>query len=848
MKYAYTRARKIIFALFIAASTLILLTQCSTSKTAVVEPIEIRVTDTVYVSQENTESVETPPYRATYTRTADLLHTDLMLAFNYAERAVIGKANLTFTPLFYPIDEVVLDAKSFDIKQTAIEGRPVEHTYDGNILRIALDRTYKQGENLKLFIEYKAFPYREEAGGSAAIVSDRGLYFIDPDESDPYKPTQIWTQGQTEASSHWFPTIDKPNERCTQKIRLRVNSEYQTLSNGLLTNSKDNGDGTRTDTWEMTKPHPPYLFMLAVGDFHRTEDTWEKIPIEYYVEHDYAPDAERIFSHTPEMLSYFSTVLDYEYPWDKYSQIIVRDYVSGAMENTTASLFGQFVQHPAADLVDNGNDKIVAHELFHQWFGDLVTCESWSNLTLNEGFANYSEYLWMAHKYGRDEGEQHRWTELQGYLSQAQYYAHPLVDFHYQEKENMFDAHSYNKGGLVLHMLRDLVGDKAFFASLNQYLHDKSFESAEAHDLRLAFEEVTGMDLNWFFNQWFFEPGHPIVELDYNYLPETKILTATINQTQEDIGWPIFRLPTEIEIYTANGMKVKKEIVLDAAENIFHFELPGSPEVVLLDPHKIQLMQINTEVKPSLALYDKASSVWDRLRAIQLLEDQSSTERELLATRAIEDAFWLVRLRTMVAAADLDVVSDRLWEMAKNDAHANVRAQAVQMIEDADQDLINHVLTDRSSRVVAAGVGKLMLADKAAALDWADKHAESTSQVLLQAVAEVFVDQKIKDKTAFFKKSADRMSYDMSFQFYSTWASYLVHNEATAVSTQLEEWKNQLKSDDTGLFRKYAILTGFQPLGQMLPMNSYSGEEKDKIQSLLQEIGMVAASMFGQGG
>lgn len=834
-----------------AVGLLFLFTQCNTPKSAVADDTILRVTDTIYVSPEVSEPEiveDVAPYRATYERTADLIHTDLNLSFNYEKKEVNGRAKLTLQPLFYDISSVNLHAKNFTIKEISMQGRPVNYTYDDQVnLIIDLDKTYTRGESFDLFIQYIAHPYEGEVGGSAAIMSDRGLYFIDPADTDPYKPTQIWTQGETESSSRWFPTIDKPNERCTQKVRLRVKSEYETLSNGVLTASKDNGDGTRTDTWEMKQPHAPYLFMLTIGDFHREKDTWQDVPLEYLVEHDYAKDAKVIFNHTPEMLTFFSEALDYKYPWPKYAQVIGRDYVSGAMENTTASLFGQFLQRPEGDLIDNGNDHIVAHELFHHWFGDLVTCESWSNLTLNEGFANYSEYLWSEHKYGRDAAEHHRQGEFQGYLAQAQHYMHPLVDFHYGNKEDMFDSHSYNKGGMVLHMLRHMIGDDAFFASLNYYLNEMEYQAAEVHDLRLAFERVTGLDLNWFFDQWFLKAGHPVVKMDYKYVADAKTARITITQEQNQKEVPLFRIPTEVVIYTKSGRKFTKKIIIDGQENNYSVELDDEPTLVLLDPERIQLMEHAYNVAPSTLLYKKGETVWLRLDALNALSDPSFADREALAMDAIDDGFWAVRQKAIQVAGDLPQIKSQLADLAKNDAHANVRVTAINAMENMSRADIDHALKDKSTRVQAAAAMKLLETDAAAAMTWADNHSASTSQALLNSVASIFVDQKAKNKTEFFERSADRMSLEAAFQFYTTWSGYVVNQDADAVINRLEKWSEEINSDETGIYKKYAILTALQPLSQYLPMDTYDDASKTKIQGLLQNIGMAAMKMFGGG-
>jgi len=267
-----------------------------------------------------------------------------------------------------------------------------------------------------------------------AISDDKGLYFINPTGSDPTKMPQIWTQGETESSSCWFPTIDKSEQKTTDEISMTVPAKYVSLSNGRLASQKVNGDGTRTDTWKMELPHSPYLFMMAVGNFKIYHDHWRNKEVNYYLEPKYAPYAKQIFGMTPELIEFYSKTLNYPFAWNKYSQIVVRDYVSGAMENTTATLHGEYVQETPRQLLDAYYDagrSTIAHELFHQWFGDLVTCESWSNLTVNESFADFSEMLWAEHKYGKDESDAHSFQALQNYLNSPDAKNKDLVRFHY---------------------------------------------------------------------------------------------------------------------------------------------------------------------------------------------------------------------------------------------------------------------------------------------------------------------------------------------------------------------------------------------------------------------------------
>src|SRR5690606_34887146 len=323
-------------------------------------------------------------------------------------------------------------------------------------LTIQLGKTVTAQEEITLVIDYTAKPDERETGGSSAISSDKGLYFINPKGEDPAKMPQIWTQGETEASSVWFPTIDAPNQKMTQEILMTVDDKYVTLSNGTLVKSTKNADGTRTDHWKQELPHVPYLAMMGVGEFKVVKDSFtkkdgSKIAVDYFVEPEWEPYAKAIFGDTPEMIRFFSELLGVEYPWDKYHQIVVRDYVSGAMENTGAVVFGDFVYKTDRELLDGTSESIIAHELFHHWFGDLVTCESWSNLPLNEAFANYSQYLWDEYKHGKDEADFHASSEANGYLQQAQMQGyHDLIWYDYDEKEEMFDGHSYNKGGRIL--------------------------------------------------------------------------------------------------------------------------------------------------------------------------------------------------------------------------------------------------------------------------------------------------------------------------------------------------------------------------------------------------------------
>ena len=414
-------------------------------------------------------------YRASATKINDLVHTKLDVKFDYAKAYLYGKAWITLKPHFYPTDSLTLDAKGMDIKSVALtEGTKntlLKYNYDGLFLKLNLGRTYKAGINYTVYINYTAKPNEYKSKGSAAITNAKGLYFINADSTVKGKPVQIWTQGETEGASVWFPTIDRPNQKTTEEISMTVPDKYNTLSNGALISQKKNANGTRTDTWKMDQPHSPYLFMMAVGNFKVYRDKWKNIPIDYYLEPAFAPYAKAIFGKTPAMMDFYSKKLGIDYPWNKYAQIVVRDFVSGAMENTTATLHADYVQQTPRELLDgSAGEQTIAHELFHHWFGDYVTAESWSNLSVNESFADFSETLWLEHAYGKDAGDAHNYESLQAYLADPSAKAKHLIRFDYNDKEDMFDVVSYQKGGRVLNMLRNYLGEDAFFKGLNLYL------------------------------------------------------------------------------------------------------------------------------------------------------------------------------------------------------------------------------------------------------------------------------------------------------------------------------------------------------------------------------------------
>jgi len=653
-------------------------------------------------------------YRAEKTQTFDLIHTQLRVSFDWEKQHLLGEATLTLRPYFFSQEVLILDAKGMDIHQVALQSadsKNLLYMNDGKQLTISLGRTFERQDTLAIFIKYTAKPNERLTEGSNAIKSDKGLYFINPLGRQKNKPKQIWTQGETESNSVWFPTIESTNQRCTQEIAITVTNNFKTLSNGLLISQKINADSTRTDTWKMDQPHAPYLFMMAIGEFAIVEDTWQGISVNYYVEPSYKNMATAIFGHTPEMMSYFSELLGYPYPWPKYHQVVVRDFVSGAMENTTASVFMGNLQVDERELLDENWDDYIAHELFHQWFGDLVTCESWSNLTLNEGFANYSEYLWDEYKYGQDEADYNFLIAGEKYIDEAREEKKNLIRYFYDDREDMFDRHSYNKGGAVLHMLRNYMGDEAFFAGLQKYLADNAYQSVELADLRLAFEATIGEDLNWFFDQWYFFPGHPKLKISQTYRNDT--LELTVEQLQLSEETPVFKLPVFVDVW-ASGEKLSYPIVVEEAVEIYQFQSLEKPDLVTFDAERQLLAEIDHSKSESEMLFQfkNGTRLHDRIEVMDSLYQFKNKKivREVLAS-AFNDPFYVIRQYAIEFLTDNELKGKQYREaIAKlaDDKNPHVRAAALQYFGETDYDeykpIIQRGMNDPSYTVVGTAV------------------------------------------------------------------------------------------------------------------------------------------------
>lgn len=776
-----------------------------------------------YDTNYSTEDLLSTEYRSSYSITSDLISTKLAVNFDWKKCYMNGTELVSLKPHWYPTDTVVFDAKGMDIKsiniQTPSGSKSLLYTYDSLLLKIWLDRTYTRDETYSLEIVYVSKPNERFTTGSSAITDAKGLYFINPDGTDKSKPRQIWTQGETESNSAWFPTIDKPNMKTTIEIAMTIDSNFVSLSNGLMVSTTKNTDGTHTDTWKMDQPIAPYLVMMAAGDFAVVKDHWREKEVNYYVDPAYAPYAKEIFGHTPEMIEYYSKLLGVDFPWPKFSQIVVHDFVSGAMENASAVVHMEDLEQTHRELIDGNYEDYICHELFHHWFGDYVTCESWSNIPLNESFADYSEYLWLQHKFGRDLADEHLDNDLNSYLDEAYSDEKDLIRFYYESREDMFDNHSYAKGARVLNMLRNYVGDDAFFASLHLYLSQNAFGTGEADKLRLAFEQITGQDLNWFFNQWFFGKGHPNLTIDYDYNESGNIVSVTItqnnNETSSDSYYDsgvsstdnpeVFLLPIKIDVYTDSAVQ-HYNVMINQQTQTFSFPAYSKPKLVNVDADKMLCAEKtdNKGYEEYVYQYYHAPLYMDRHEAIQFCagdQFQHADSKQVLID-ALKDKYYGLRIEAINALDDQwddsnDTKADSLdslmfitiTNMAMTDSSSDVRSNAISFLSSNKKDdympVYLNALKDSSYNVISDAIDAIYELNAKEGYRQAQQFESENNRTVLSSIMSIYGTDAGADKNEYFLGKLNSISGEARYTIYTHYGIFLARMDTVLQNKSL---------------------------------------------------------------
>lgn len=655
--------------------------------------------------------------RSVRSREVDQEHVRLELKFDLEKQVMEGRAIHTLKP-FKPVKSITLDAAGMQITKVLLlppapqmGEQSLKFEHKNHSLSITLDHEFAADEPLKLAILYRV------------EKPQHGAHFVAPDPNEPDQPRMVWTQSEPEYARFWYPCIDSPSDRLTSEIVVTVAEKYQTLSNGVLKSKTPNKDGTQTWHWAQEKSHVPYLLSVVAGDFETLEQSWDGIPVISYVPRGRLDDADRSFGKTPDMLKFFTRKIGYRYPWPKYAQICVDEYMWGGMEHTSATTLNLGTLHDERAHLDVSSDNLVAHELAHQWWGDLLTCKDWGELWLNESFATYFATLWTEQDEGWNEAVWARHREAHDYLEEDKRVRRSIVNYRYRSPEDMFDRHSYPKGGRVLHMLRFELGDELFWKAVNRYILVNQFRTVETADLRIAIEEATGQGYNWFFEQWLYHGGHPDFEISWRWDDETNTARVQVKQTQKvDDVTPVFRTSAELEFATAQGTTLRR-IEITKADETFHFQLAERPTRVCFDPQDWILKTLKFQ-KSKEELLDQLRHDQHLICRVQAAQGLASfTKDEDVETALLQaakgDSFWAVRQEAIKALAKRngDDVRKALIQIAMIDGKSFVRREAINALGNFAHDetrttLRNVVRSDRSYYAIAEALKALLKVDR----------------------------------------------------------------------------------------------------------------------------------------
>jgi aminopeptidase N len=580
-------------------------------------------------------------------RDYDLQHSKIALRFDLEQKKVLGEVTHSLSILRDGTAKIVFDSAGLTIQKVSVNKAAAKFETTAEKLIIPLAAEAKSGDKFDVTIRYEGKP-------------TKGMYFILPDKDYPDRPSQIWTQGESEDTHYYLPTYDYPNDRLTTETILTVPASWLTVSNGKLISVSDAGKGLRAWYWKESVPSSTYLITVVAGEFEEVKDTWRGIPVTYYAPKGRGDRLATNYARTPAMLELFSKKFGVDYPWEKYAQVMVDDFVAGGMENSSATTnTSNSLVHPKlAPEYLTGEDDLISHELGHQWFGDLVTCKDWGDIWLNEGFATFLEAVWSEAHYGKDQADYERWNNTREWFESGNLWNKPLVRHDFDDSSE-FDGNAYGKGGWVLYMLRHQLGEDAFYHGIKHYLEVNRGKNVVTADLAKAIEEASHSNVDQFFSQWVYGAGAPKLELSYAYDGEKHQVTLTVKQTQKVEGRvSLFRVPVEVEITTATGPKLYN-VVVSKDKQTFSLPAESAPLMVLFDKggQLLKSAEFHKEKKEWLYQLKNAADVIDRADAVVALGKLKNDEEVVAALGEAlrNDKAWGVRA---TAADTLGKLSD----------------------------------------------------------------------------------------------------------------------------------------------------------------------------------------------
>jgi len=654
-------------------------------------------------------------------RPGQVKHIFLDLNLDIPNQSYHGTCTIQLLPVRSGIDQLKLDAVNLNIQSVQVDNTPQKFDYDGEQLSIQLQPLTQIDQLLRIAIAY------------SVEKPQRGLYFIHPNEDYPNKPTQVWTQGEDEDSRFWFPCFDYPGQLATSEIRVRVPKPFIAISNGRLIHTEEDGD-CKTYHWSQEQIHPTYLMTLAVGDFAEIQDEWHDRPVTYYVEKRREEDARRSMGKTPRMIEFFSDKFGYPYPFPKYAQVCVDDFIFGGMENTSTTLLtDRCLLDKRAALDGRGTESLVAHELAHQWFGDLVVIKHWSHAWLKEGMASYSEVMWTEHEYGPSDAAYYRLLEARNYLTEdSNRYRRPIVTHVYREAIELYDRHLYEKGACVYHMIRKELGDELFYKTIQTFVQDNAHKTVETIDLLRAIEKATGRNLLFLFDQYVYRGGHPDFKVAYSWDGDSKLAKVTVTQTQADLF--------DLKIPIAFGENFKTFTVrVHEREQSFYFPLEAKPQFVSFDAgnHLLKTVLLEYPLPELKAQLEFDPDPISRIYAAEALGKKGGLEAlKALSTALERDRFWGVRAEVAKQLRDiqLDQAFDALVTGLKDEDTRTRRAvvEALSQIKTPDSYKVLKQLVEQGdpSYYVEAAAARAVGAMVSALKDKSDEVIQLLKSVL----------------------------------------------------------------------------------------------------------------------
>lgn len=628
------------------------------------------------------------PLQSERSRTHDFIHYRVSLTFDLEGKRFHGENRITLTPFRDGLDRVVLDAEEIVIEAVSgMDGGELPFEQSDTSVVVLFPRAPAYGDTLQITLAYRG------------ENPQQGFFFDDPSDDHP---RMVSTDSWPDEAHHWIPLFDYPNDKVTHDLLVTVPARNKVLSNGRLVGVAEHPEaGTATWHWSQDRPHSTYLMMLAIGPFAVLQDSLGDLPVNYWVYPEVAEDARWIFEKTPRMIAFFSDLFDYPYPWAKYDQVTT-PHVGGGAEATSATILGDGVIHDRKAEKDFSWERVIAHEIAHQWWGDLVTLREWSHTWLNESFGTYSDYLWTRAEKGEDEGAWDLLGKKNQYLREAHTrYVRPIVFSRYDGPGDNFDSHTYPKGACILHQLRYLLGDEPFFRALSTFLREFAFQPVDTHDFTKTVKEVTGRNLDWFFEQFLFRPGHPVFEVATEWDADAEEIRLRVSQVQSrEHGTPLYRTPVLIGIVTSAG-KTVEEVWVTEERQTFVFPSREKPLLVRFDEGNWLLKEWTYPKSVEELLFQATNDdVIGREWAVrQLAGTVDAPVAERLADIGTRDSFWAVRLAALEALdPDGGMGDPALFRQGAVDADSRVRRAAIRLLGSLGDPVWNPFFQERFRR------------------------------------------------------------------------------------------------------------------------------------------------------